>query len=414
MKLLWRIVVPVACVALTGGAAVTWHFLEARATQRKLVEGAKACRVRAEQGEENAQYDLGRLYYQGKGVTQDYSQALSWYRKAAEQGNAKAQYGVGYMYYSGLGETQDYAQAFTWYRKAAEQGNAKAQYDLAFMYHEGKGVSRDLAEALNWCRKAADQGDVKAEYVVGITYFEGKEVPQDYTESFRWHRKAADQGYREAESNLGYLYYQGKGTWQDYAQAAYWYRKAASQGDDYARRALSSMGIPFSPLSKIILPVVFLFSVVLLLPLGKGFRSRQERIMIWGGLLGLLCVGLDVYGHFQFGTLLAFSAVNVFYLGRGILSGTFISILARIAWPGGFKVVLAAIGILFVGFNVYAALHYDLRHFGACPRAFYSTNGRLIGMAIAFAILRRGQREPTDETPNDNHGMASGALPLGM
>ena len=68
MKLLWRIVVPVACVALTGGAAVGWHFLEARATQRKLVEGAKACRVRAERGEENAQYDLARRYYQGKGV----------------------------------------------------------------------------------------------------------------------------------------------------------------------------------------------------------------------------------------------------------------------------------------------------------------------------------------------------------
>ncbi|MGN6843432.1 tetratricopeptide repeat protein, partial [Neisseria sp. P0021.S006] len=49
---------------------------------------------------------------------QDYKKTL----QAAEQGNAKAQFSLGKMYYKGEGVRQDYAQAVQWYRRAAEQG----------------------------------------------------------------------------------------------------------------------------------------------------------------------------------------------------------------------------------------------------------------------------------------------------
>ena len=38
------------------------------------------------------------LYENGKGVPQDYAEALKWYHKAAEQGNAYSQNNVGRMY----------------------------------------------------------------------------------------------------------------------------------------------------------------------------------------------------------------------------------------------------------------------------------------------------------------------------
>jgi len=37
------------------------------------------CRVRAEQGESLAQFNLGQLYYDGQGVIQDYKEAVKWY-----------------------------------------------------------------------------------------------------------------------------------------------------------------------------------------------------------------------------------------------------------------------------------------------------------------------------------------------
>jgi uncharacterized protein len=51
------------------------------------------------------------MYGEGRGVPQDYSEAIKWFRLAAEQGNAKAQFHLGVMYANGQGVTQDYAAA---------------------------------------------------------------------------------------------------------------------------------------------------------------------------------------------------------------------------------------------------------------------------------------------------------------
>ncbi len=74
-----------------------------------------------------AQNNLGVMYEKGKGVSQDYSEAVRWYRKAAEQRYAYAQCNLGYMYEKGKGVSQDYSEAVGWYRKAAEQGFKLAQ-----------------------------------------------------------------------------------------------------------------------------------------------------------------------------------------------------------------------------------------------------------------------------------------------
>ena len=44
----------------------------------------------AEQGDADAQYNLGEMYYRGKGVRRDLDQAEVWYHKSATQGYAKA------------------------------------------------------------------------------------------------------------------------------------------------------------------------------------------------------------------------------------------------------------------------------------------------------------------------------------
>ena len=65
------------------------------------------------------------MYDNGEGVPQDYKEAIKWYRLAAEQGNANAQYNLGLMYDNGEGVPQDYKEAVKWYRLAAEQGMRK-------------------------------------------------------------------------------------------------------------------------------------------------------------------------------------------------------------------------------------------------------------------------------------------------
>ncbi len=81
---------------------------------------------------------------------------------SALRGDMKAQYEVGTMYEQGKGVGRDLAQAALWYEKAAWQGHVDAQYNLALMYTSGRGVDPNEERAMLWLAKAARQGDKEA------------------------------------------------------------------------------------------------------------------------------------------------------------------------------------------------------------------------------------------------------------
>ncbi len=72
-------------------------------------------------------------------MTNDQSTNLEKLIQQASQGNAAAQYNLGVMYANGRGVPQDYVQAMKWYRLAADQGDAKAQFNLAAILYERRG-----------------------------------------------------------------------------------------------------------------------------------------------------------------------------------------------------------------------------------------------------------------------------------
>ncbi len=112
----------------------------------------------AEQGDDRAQFGLGLMYKNGRGVFQDYEQAVYWYSKAAKQGNADAQLNLGNRYADGQGVLQDYKQAGHWYRKAAKQGYADAQYNLGVRYANGQSVLEEDRQAYMWLHLARYNG----------------------------------------------------------------------------------------------------------------------------------------------------------------------------------------------------------------------------------------------------------------
>ena len=218
----------------------------------------------AEQGDANAQYELGNMYlHGGEVVLQSDSKAAKWYHKSAAQGNADAQLGLWWMYLNGYGVPQDYADAVKWCRRSAEQGNAEAQYHLGEMYRDGQGVPESEIEAAIWFRKAAEQGDeraqsylhnaesvklyrkyaeqgdVVAQVKLGIIYQRGKGVRRNDAEAGRWFFRAAEQGHADAQFNLCQMYLNGEGVPTDDAEAVKWCRKSAEQGHI---DALSQMG----------------------------------------------------------------------------------------------------------------------------------------------------------------------------
>ena len=106
-------------------------------------------RLAAEQGDPDAQYELGRMYNKGEGVPPDGQEAVRWLQLAAEQGNADAQLILGLADAGG--------EAARWYRLAAEQGNANAQAVLGAMYVTGEGVPQDYVQSHKWLNLAASR-----------------------------------------------------------------------------------------------------------------------------------------------------------------------------------------------------------------------------------------------------------------
>ncbi|KAG0234201.1 hypothetical protein BGW42_006839 [Actinomortierella wolfii] len=198
----------------------------------------------AHQGDADAQFELGRLYYSGEnGILQDYTKAFEWYFRAAEQGQTQAQNNLGWMYQDGKGVAQDDTKAVEWYRLAAEQGDAKAQGNLALMYEIGRGVHKDDLKAVEWYRLAAEQGNSTAQTNLGWMYQSGRGIAPDDLKAAVWYRKAADQGNPVAQANLGWMYLNGKGLPQSDAKAFTWFSEAAEQGN---AAALNNLGVMYS------------------------------------------------------------------------------------------------------------------------------------------------------------------------
>ena len=83
-------------------------------------------------------------------------------RQAADQGDAEAQYNLGVMYNTGMGVLKDDAEAVRWFQLSADQGHASAQLNLGFMYALGRGVLKDDVLAHMWYNIAGANGDEAA------------------------------------------------------------------------------------------------------------------------------------------------------------------------------------------------------------------------------------------------------------
>ena len=134
-----------------------------------------------------------------------------------------------------VGSSQDYGQAVAWFRRAAAQGLAEAEFALGLMYRHGRGVRQDEAEAARWYRRAAVQGHGEAQVNLGLLYEAGLGVRQDYLEAARWYRKALECGSAPSRAaaavHLGVLYGEGLGVERDDAAAVEWFKQAAAAGE---------------------------------------------------------------------------------------------------------------------------------------------------------------------------------------
>ena len=204
---------------------------------------------KAEQGDAAAQLEYGRLLKTtGNGVEQDWKKAVEMLQRAADNGNADAQWELGLMYEFSNQVTQDESKALELYRKSADAGSPIGLYMLAHCYQHGIAIEEDLAvsdslytQSFNELIQLAPQEDIYVLNFVGSAYFWGDGVKLDRQKAFEYYLISANKGNPETQYKVGNCYETGQGTEQDLDQAIIWYQKSAAQGYPDAIEALANV-----------------------------------------------------------------------------------------------------------------------------------------------------------------------------
>jgi putative methionine-R-sulfoxide reductase with GAF domain len=92
-------------------------------------------------------------------VPNPYPMSLADLQRLADNGDADAQWQMGVRFHNGEDVPRDDAQAMQWFKRAAEQGNVAAQRALGAYYFAGRGVPTDFSQAYFWSAIAGAQGD---------------------------------------------------------------------------------------------------------------------------------------------------------------------------------------------------------------------------------------------------------------
>ena len=138
----------------------------------------------------------------------DDKNAAYWYQKAAEQGDTEAQMELGKCYYNGKGISQDIEKALLWYEKSATS-DPHCAWTLADMYFQGENIEQDKKIALIWYEFAANK---YAEYAwqLGEMYYYGRNEAEEsedveeenfeknYEKAEKWYICAAERWWMYA------------------------------------------------------------------------------------------------------------------------------------------------------------------------------------------------------------------------
>lgn len=96
--------------------------------------------------------EIGRLHYQQS----DYDKAFTYYQKGAKAGDSKAEYGLGRLYLEGKGIPANAEKALYWFRRAAHDSkkpNKAAQCTLVEMSYYGIGMRSSVKDTNYWLKK---------------------------------------------------------------------------------------------------------------------------------------------------------------------------------------------------------------------------------------------------------------------
>lgn len=199
----------------------------------------------AAQDHSKALLQLGLMHQFGVGVTQSYTEAVSFYERAKNKNSHLASYYLGELYDSGLGTEQDTEKAFTAWDAAAGLGfNGNAYYKVGKIHLQSyfkTGEETNAEDAHGSLRCAIEQTPphIDALYLLGVLEQKAIGCEKDAIQAMKNYEQASSLGHASAQFKLG-KFYAKMTTPDDHAKAVGYFHQAAEQYHIEARLALGN------------------------------------------------------------------------------------------------------------------------------------------------------------------------------
>lgn len=131
----------------------------------------------------------------------DYAAAVAEWRQPANNGDADAQFNLGQAYKLGRGVPVDLRLAEAWFWRAALQGHVQAEDNYGLVLFQ----NGDRERAMPYIQKSAARGEPRAQYIVATALFNGDFVTKDWPRAYALMTRAAAAGLAPASASLAQM-----------------------------------------------------------------------------------------------------------------------------------------------------------------------------------------------------------------
>lgn len=183
-------------------------FLEGKGVDQNTVSGLFWLMKVAEQGDIESQYEIARIFHEGKNIKLDKKKAIPWFEKMIETYSKKnapsekdkeltgmAALCLGHLYYDGKDVLQDFPKARGYFLKATNHSISAGAYNLGKMYLQGLGGAVDKEAGVFLIEQAASLGLTNALFQMGSFYENGIYKPKDSNAALNHYREASEKGH---------------------------------------------------------------------------------------------------------------------------------------------------------------------------------------------------------------------------
>jgi len=155
-------------------------------------ENVRQLMKRVDAGDAEGINNLGFYLSNGmNGLSQDYAKALELFHRAAELGNITSHYNLGNVYYNGRGAKIDKKKAINYYELAAMRGLVEARHNLAII--EKRRGNIYIGRAIKHYMIAVEGGSNISLANIQKFYSCGRVTKDEYTKALRAYQKYLDE-----------------------------------------------------------------------------------------------------------------------------------------------------------------------------------------------------------------------------